>query len=194
MKNKNLMIIVGIIVLVVVGGIILINYYGKEDETQNGNMLVSDAGVAYDKEIEEYFNDQTLVQELISRPIRSHAISLEVIDNETWVSVIIDLKDFSEAEDLLSIFSDNEIKDISFGNLSKSIGADLTKEGFDKLIQDERVDKVYYSHPMYLLDERNIIDSYKYFILGIMAVIIVILLIVVVFFIFKEKNQRRKKN
>ena len=161
----------------------------KKEPDRKGN-YVSDAGVEYDFEILDYFNNQTLVEELISRPLRSHATSLEIIDNETWVSVIIDLKDFSEADNVLSIFSEEEIKDITIRNLSKGIGVDLTEEAFFKLVNDERVDKIYYSHPIYLLKGREL-DKNLFIILSLLGIFI--LFILIIYFIIKKLKSKKIK-
>jgi len=120
MKNKIRI----IVTLCSILSILIVNLVSAE-------MLVSEAGVEYEDRILEEF------------------AKLEGT-NETFVPLIIELKDFSKANDLLSIFSNGEIKDVAIRDLSNRIGVDLTEEAFFKLIQDNRVEGVYYDYPLYL--------------------------------------------
>jgi hypothetical protein len=109
-------------------GLSLINFVQAE-------MLTSDAGVQYEDRILEEFN------------------KLEGT-NETFVEIIVYLRDTSQTDDVLSAFSSNELKDIINRRVSDRIGVKITEEGFFKLIQDGRVDKVYFSRKgHFLLDE-----------------------------------------
>ncbi len=104
----------------------------------NPNIKTSNAGVKYEQKVLYEFSK----------------LEMNKTSNKTFVQIIIQLKDFSDAENLLSIFNESEIKDIAIRNLTKKMGVGLTKEGFDKLISDSRVEAVYYDAPMYfLLDE-----------------------------------------
>ncbi len=133
----------------------------------SAEMLVSDAGVEYDSRILEEF------------------AKLEGTDG-TFVQIIIQLKDFSDAENLLSIFNESEIKDIAIRNLTKKMGVGLTKEGFDKLISDSRVEAVYYDAPMYFLDGES---SAKEIFIILSILIIVILIVLILYFIIKKRKK-----
>ena len=100
----------------------------------NAEILVSEAGVEYESRI------------------------LDVLNNNTFVPIIIELNEFSDAEarDLLSMFDEENIKDIAIHNLTNSIGVDMTEDAFFELIQDERVDKVYYDIPMFTSSKKQI--------------------------------------
>lgn len=71
--------------------------------------------------------------------------------NETFIKIIIYLKDTSKADDLFSNFSTNELKDIIDRQISDRISVKITEEAFYKLIQDDRVDKIYFSRKGYFL-------------------------------------------
>ena len=62
-------------------------------------------------------------------------------EGKEWVRVIINLKNMSEAENFLSIFSVNELKLIRKSTMR--IGAEITKDGFERLINDSRVEAIY---------------------------------------------------
>lgn len=101
----------------------------------SAELLISSEGVQYEDRILEEFN------------------RLEGT-NETFIEVIIYLRDTSQTDDVLSAFSSNELKDIINRRVSDRIGVKITEEGFFKLIQDGRVDKVYFSRKgHFLLDE-----------------------------------------
>jgi len=135
-------------------------------------MLTSDAGVEYESRILDEF------------------VKLEGTD-ETFIPVIIELKDFSKANDLLSIFSADEIQDVAIRDLSKMIGIDLTEEAFFKLLKDDRVNKVSYDYPMYLSDEDSSIEKILIFIL-ILGVFI--LFGTILFFIIKKVTKKNVNN
>src|SRR3989344_3134346 len=70
--------------------------------------------------------------------------------DEIFVWVVIYLKNSSDVSELPSIFSKDEIKDILHRPISPNkISAKITKSAFDKLIQDERVDRVFYNGKLY---------------------------------------------
>jgi hypothetical protein len=120
----------------------------------SAEMLVSDAGVQYEQKIFNFFNNQTLVQQEISNPLRPQGGSLEIVDNETYVRVIINLKNVSDIDNLLSDLPQDKFKNLINRNLSYNsypkISVEITKEIFDSLIQDNRIDKIYYDEQAYL--------------------------------------------
>jgi len=148
----------------------------------SAEMLVSEVGVEYDNEIEEYFNSQALVEELISQRPGSQANSLEIINNEIYVKVLIYLKDSSEADDLLLIFSENEIKNMVHRDSSLSISVKITKEGFDKLVQDKRVDRVYYNFPVRAFEEKEPLDFIR-----LVVYLAILLLFILIFYAIIKK-------
>ena len=66
---------------------------------------------------------------------------LKAFNESELVRVIINLKNMSEAENFLSIFSVNELKLIRKSTMR--IGAEITKDGFERLINDSRVEAIY---------------------------------------------------
>src|SRR3989344_6573614 len=105
--------------------ILLINFVYAE-------ILLSDGGVKYENRILQEF-DKT----------------------SGFVDLIIYLKDISQAESLISNFSENEIGRVINRNISNRITAQMTEEAFFKLIQDERVESVYYNAPVQVLLEES---------------------------------------
>ena len=70
------------------------------------------------------------------------------------IGVIIYLKDSSEISNLISDFSDEEMKNVINRDTSNRIAADISEDAFFKLIEDERVDRMYYNRPISMsLDE-----------------------------------------
>jgi|SRR3989344_4910658 len=131
----------------------------------NAETLISDAGVEYDSKI------------------------LDVLDNNAFVPIIIELNEFSDAEarNLLSIFDEDEIKNVAIRNLSQGIGIDLTEEAFFKLIQDERVSKIYYDTPLYLSSKDYItIDFVK----KVSIILTIIIIALIVSFLTKKKKRK----
>jgi len=61
--------------------------------------------------------------------------------NQTWVRIIINLRDGSETDNFIAIFSGTEFKLIN--KSSNQISAEITEKGFFTVIQDGRVGKVY---------------------------------------------------
>src|SRR3989338_1322252 len=124
------------LIILVVGGIL--SFVSAE-------MLVSDTGVEYDSELIEQF--------LVSK----------------WVHVTIDVKDFSNitiskedsvavqttkdsqrwdiyrntSQSVLSILSENEFQLKRKSEWGRSFSGNITKEGFEKLLKDDRVKKIY---------------------------------------------------
>ncbi len=107
----------------------------------SSNNLISTSNVKYDSKITEYFNDQTLVEQIILEE-GDDSPYLGIINNDIWIRVVINLKDISYKDSLFFTFSDKEIREIHKSEISEKITAKITKEGFDKLIQDEGVELV----------------------------------------------------
>jgi len=139
----------------------------------NAETLISDAGVEYDEKILEEF------------------AKLEGT-NETFVPLIIHLTNLSEAESLISMFEEDEFRGYINHNLSfrstESFGVDMTEEAFFKLIQDERVTKVYYNglYHAYGGDNSNIK-------LKLLIGIVILLIIIVLIILLLKLRKRRLK-
>jgi len=135
----------------------------------NAKMLVSDVGVEYEDRILEEFAklDGT---------------------NETFIKIIIYLKNTSEADEILSAFSSNELKDIINRQISDRISVKITEPGFYKLIQDDRVDKVYFARKGYFLNDKV---SMNFLLIG--TILIIILLIILFYLIFLKSKKRTNK-
>jgi len=79
--------------------------------------------------------------------------------NESFVRAIIRLKNSSYVDGFISEFPDEEFRNIIHREVSLSssnrFGAEITEEAFFKLIQDERVESVYYNAPIKLTLEES---------------------------------------
>jgi hypothetical protein len=79
--------------------------------------------------------------------------SYSVSKHDLFVDLIIEIENISQAKNLVSNFSENEMKDIVIHYIpyrsSESFAAEVSEEGFFKLLQDERIVKVYYNVPVY---------------------------------------------
>jgi len=163
MGNKQIYLFSIIIVLLV---IIQFGFVSAE-------MLVSDAGVEYEERILEEFS------------------KLEGT-NETFVKVIIHLENLSEADNLVSDFSKDELKNVINRDIpnrsSQSFGATISQDGFFKLLKDGRVTKVYYNAPIKLIDRPWQSKSFK------ISLILAVILIVLIFILIKiyKKSKKRK--
>jgi len=162
MKNKELFLILSIFIFC----IFLISFVSSE------KMLTSDAGVQYDDNILKEFGKAKLNQSINDSEI-----------NQTSIRVIIYLKDYSETDAILSNFSEDEIWHIVDRNVSSRIGAIINEEGFYKLIQDERIDKIYYDFPV---RQYNFNPKIKFW--PIFGFILIILLMI--YFIVKWLNKK----
>lgn len=152
MKNKTKTIIIFSLIF----SIFLISFV-------NAEMLTSNAGVQYDSRILDEF-EKIKTNETI---------------NETFVKIIILLKDKSEADNLLSNFSKDELKDIINRQISDSIGVKVTEEGLYKLLQDERIEKVYFNIPISALQENKKISSLLIFILVLLSLLSLVLYLII---------------
>lgn len=125
--------IIGVTVVSVFLILLMINLVNAEE-------IFSNAGVRYDTKISDKFNQ-----------------------NQAWVDVFFYLKNGSESESLLSNFSENEIQRIKIASISpEKIRAEITKEGFDKLINDSRVESVYFNVEVHALDDEAKVDTEVY--------------------------------
>jgi subtilisin family serine protease len=105
-------------------GLSLMNFVQAE-------MLTSDAGVRYEDRILEEFNRLNNTE-------------------EKFIEVVIDLKDSSDKNSVLSLFSEEELKDVIILQASPDIvGVEISEEGFFKLIQNNRVESVSYNPPVH---------------------------------------------
>ncbi len=147
------------------------------------DVLISDAGVEYDSKITEYFNDQTLVEQIILEE-GDDSPYLGIINNDIWIRVVINLKDISYKDSLFFTFSDKEIREIHKSEISEKITAKITKEGFDKLIQDEGVELVKLPMRGYFVEEDNFQFNELYIYLGI----ILIILIIIIYYLIKKRK------
>jgi len=110
--------------------------------------------------------------------------------NETFIRIVIYLKDTSQTDDVLSNFSSNELKDIINRQISDRIGVKITEAGFYKLIQDDRVDKVYFARKGYFLNDKT---NTTFLLLLFGIILIVILLIILFYWLFLRLNKKVNK-
>jgi len=92
-------------------------------------MSISGAGVEYESDILKAFNESNLIR------------------------IIINLKNMSEADNLISTFSEPELKLVR--KSSMRIGAEITEKGFNKLINDTRVEAVYLDTIVYATENET---------------------------------------
>jgi len=167
MKNKELFLILSIFIFC----IFLISFVSSVE------MLTSDAGIKYDQRILDEFANP------------NNTIIINDSTNESYVQVLIYFKEPLEVDNFVFTFSNEEIKDTSDNNLSSSrITARITKKGFDKLINDERVDKVYYDFPFHGFEKNNSLNQ-----IILIVVIIVLILSILVFYIIKRLIKIKKR-
>ncbi|MFH1376233.1 MAG: hypothetical protein ABIH25_01225 [Candidatus Woesearchaeota archaeon] len=155
----------------------------------NANVLVSDAGVEYDKEIQFFFKE--------------------------WVPVIVEVKDFSnitidykndpaeiqEAKDnekrdiyketmnsVLSTLSDEEFQLKRESEWGTFFSGNITKKGFDKLLNDQRVKKIQDNSIKAHLNLTIITKDLPKYIITLLLFLILVLIVS----IFKLKRRNRK--
>jgi len=88
----------------------------------SNELLISNKGVKYEKRV------------------------LDEFDKTKWTNIIVDVKETSKINDLISNFNEEEFKDIIYREISPTIiGVTTTKSGFDKLINDEKVEMIHLS-------------------------------------------------
>jgi len=141
MGNKELFLILSIFIFC----IFLIGFVSSVE------MITSSAGVQYGDSILKEFEKAKINQSINDNET-----------NQTFVHVLIDLKDGSEADALISSFSEEEFKIVSYYNGSSSVGVLITKEAFNKLINDSRVEKVYYEVSIHAFDREKLLQDYIY--------------------------------
>jgi len=103
----------------------------------SAEILVSDRGVEYD------------------------SVILDKFQYQLYVEVIIHLENLSYLEELISEFSEDELRDVIYRDIpnrsSQSFGAEITESAFFKLLKDDRVEKIYYNWPVDALLEESAI-------------------------------------
>src|SRR3989344_2247991 len=86
----------------------------------SAEILVSDRGVEYD------------------------SVILDKFQYQLYVEVIIHLENLSYLEELISEFSEDELRDVIYRDIpnrsSQSFGAEITESAFFKLLKDDRVE------------------------------------------------------
>src|SRR3989344_9288095 len=118
---------------------------------------------------------------------------LEQFNRSEWVEVIIEINNESERDSIFSQFSEEEFKDIIYREISPTIiGVTTTKSGFGMLIEDEKVEKVYYNLPGELFgDSKKGIERESNLnnnLLWILLIIGIIVVMIVIFIIYKIKK------
>ncbi len=136
--------------------IFLVNHVSAE-------ILVSEAGVEYDSDITKVFDDREFAEESIWHNQTNYQ-TLKIIDDEVWLKAIVRLKDNSgieitgtteekiklikqkeewfkpKIEEVLATLSEDDIKVSS--KHSDGFSGLISKEGFDKLINNKAVRKI----------------------------------------------------
>ena len=128
----------------------------------SAELIVSDAGVQYDSEILDFFNNQTLAEKILNEVILNESDSLrfeefiEIANNQIWLKVLVRLKDNSglpvtsvnerdkwfgnKLEEVLQVLPKSEIKEIT--NHIYEFRARITKEGFERLINNSEIKEI----------------------------------------------------
>ena len=144
-----------LICLLLIVSIFLVNYVSAE-------ILVSETGVEYDSKI------------------------LDQFQNQTFVPIIIELNEFSDegARNLLSNFNEEEVEYIVIHNITQRVSVDLTEETFFKLIQNDRINKIYYNAPIYFTSKKqNIVNK----------ILILMILFIIILTLYLKNKKRGKK-
>ena len=149
-------------------GIFAILIIGSMFSIVSAEMLVSDAGVEYESKILDEF------------------AKLEGT-NETFVDLIIYIKDMSEVENLILTFSKDEIGRVINRNISNRIAIEMNEEAFFKLIQDEQVESVYYNAPIHAIDSEYKLPN---FLIAGLMVLIALFIYLIIIKNRKTKNER----
>ena len=153
--------------------------------------LISDSGVKYDSEI------------------------LEVLESSQWAPVIVKVKDVTNIsvsfKDSIEIqeSKDEERKRI-LGNITDSVlntlledefqldgkfisgygfSGKITKEGFDKLLVDQMVGKIFFDGELYIVT----IAKIKNIFIQVIKIIFVVLLIIIIYKLIKNKIHKKNK-
>lgn len=118
----------GVLVGLIVLGLFFVNFVSAKD-------LFSTSGVQYEEGILNEFN--------------------KLEGTEKFIDLIVYLKNISNADALISSFSSDEIGRVVNRHLSNMISIEMTEEAFLKLIQDDRIESVYYNAPVDLTLEES---------------------------------------
>jgi hypothetical protein len=145
--------------------LVIVNMFG----IVRSEMLISSANVSYDSTIIDEFNR-----------IKGGG------ENETFVQLLVYLKNGSEAEDIISNFNGSEISKFLHRENSDTIVVKMTEEGFYKLIQDNRVDKVYYDFPIHAFLNENVSLNQIYLVIFIALLI----LCGIILYIIRKKHKK----
>ena len=176
-----------------------------------GNPVNSDltlnSYVQYTNEIPKVFSNQTFAQEKRFHNTTNY-YTLELINNEVWLKVIIRLKDNSNIDitgtkeekvdlikqkeewfeprinNVLDTLSEDDVKEVR--RHSDGFGALLSEEGFDKLINNEDVRKI-------IWPQTGFIGTQNDWLLKNWTFNIIIIFLIVVAFYFVIKNLRNNK-
>ncbi|NQV09120.1 hypothetical protein HQ529_04675 [Candidatus Woesearchaeota archaeon] len=140
----------------VILGLLLFNFVGAE-------MLISEAGVEYDSESIDAFNNLTFAEENMWHNATNYQ-TLDIIGDEVWLRVMIRLKDNSGIEivgtreerrklinekeewfepvidDVLGTLSEEDMK--IAGKSSDGFDGLISRQGLEKLIRDEKVKEI----------------------------------------------------
>ena len=141
----------------------------------SAEMLISESGIEYEQRILDEFTKLEMNESI----------------SETWIKIFFRLKDASDKENVLSQFSEEEIKDIISHDISPEVVAlKTTKEGFEKLIQDTKIKEVYYNAPVYAYnnEDKFMRLNNPYICWGIILIFLIILILI----ILKLKKKKRK--
>ena len=187
--------------LLLIVSIFLVNYVSAE-------ILVSESGVEYDSDISNAFSNKEFAQEKSFHNATNYS-TLEVINDEVWLKVIVRLKDNSNIDitgtkeekvdlikqkeewfeprinNVLDTLSEDDVKEVR--RHSDGFGALLSEEGFDKLINNEDVRKIIWPQTGAIGLQGNSLSK------SLVWSIIIIFLIIIIFHFVIRKLRNNKK-
>jgi hypothetical protein len=154
------------------------------------DVLISNAGVQYDSELIGQFLLNNWVHVTvdikdtsgITIPNRNSPDFESKIKQRTLIMTTIN-------EAVLSTLSENEFKLKTQSEFGGFFSGNITKEGFDRLLKDERVDHIYAEKKFVLY---NSIFS-KNFYISIIPILLLIILIILLFKLKKRKWELKKR-
>lgn len=197
METKGKFWVIGIFVL----SIFLINFVSAE------SVEVSDVGVEYDSELIEIYNNLTFAEQNRLHNATNYE-TLKIINNEVWLKVIVRLKDNSgiivegtkeerkelieqkeewfkpRIDEVLSTLSEKDIR--VAGKSSDGFDGLISEEGFEKLINDDRIKEIIWPKTGFKGHDKSILNDLY------LIILFIVLIIIISYFIIRRIIKKRK--
>jgi parallel beta-helix repeat protein len=114
------------------------------DVTEEGfNKLINDGRVE-----SVYLNRIASAEPVVELPYIDQEIYEQFGESE-WIKIIIDPRDMSEFENIFSVFPENELRNVKKWPYSPRVDAEITEQGFNKLVNDSRIESIYFNAPVH---------------------------------------------